>query len=58
MTVDYKIDKKMADEIRELSHAGKVMQGLDNHDKEYGFYSMRDGKPLEVLKDNLITLFS
>ena len=48
----------MADEIRELSHAGKVMQGLDNHDEEYGFYSMRDGKPLEVLKDNLITLFS
>lgn len=50
MTIDYKIDKKMADEIRELSHAGKVMQGLDNHDKEYGFYSMRDGKPLEVLR--------
>ena len=50
MTIDYNIDKKMTDEIRELSHAGKVMQGLDNHDKEYGFYSMRDGKLLEVLR--------
>lgn len=28
VTVDYKIDRKMADEIRELSHAGKVMQEL------------------------------
>ena len=58
VTVDYKIDKKMTDEIRELSHAGQVMHGLDNHDKEYGFYSKRGGKLLEVLKDNLNTLFS